>query len=893
MEFDMNTVTREKQQISAIHEILKWSIDRPEWQRDALRRIVIKGFIDETDIGELHQLCCSKHNPEMINSTPLKVSPLDKSHIPSEPDSQASVTLVSIGELQGVNRLPPEQSIPFGPALGLTIIYGDNGTGKSGYARVIKKACRTRGVSPEILSDAFAPSSSTSPSGTIICRDGAKEMPPIQWKDGSPSDPLLANVFVFDALTANHYLESDGPATFTPSGLDVLPKLSKTCDAINRIIKDDIDRMKAVIQATAKNWKLHSNTAVGKLIAELSANTELIQVDSLCGLDEKEGQRLKDIADALRSDPKQKAKETRASAERIRVFASKIREVFSFISGTQMPSLRKLIEDVESTNKVAKAFTANRFDPSYLSGTGEDVWQKLWEAARSFSVSSAYKDQSFPVTTDGARCVLCQQSLDPEATARLKTFEAFCKDKSQELANEAATWLKNMAQKIEKLTPLTPEYDKIETDFLASGSPDQKDSIKTFVKTMDECLAATKDNLSKVVWKDPVQVLSSPEETLIAIVSYLEARAKTEESAEDPEIRKKLEVERDELNDREWLARTKSDILSQIERYKRIDLLERCFKDTQTQQITLKNSELTKLIVTEAFCNRFKDEADDLGLRTIKVRLEEIKGKKGETRFGLRLETGAGFQVKDIASEGEKRCIALAAFLAELSQASHQSALVFDDPVSSLDHHYRDKTAARLAEESKVRQVIVFTHDVVFLNDLESCAKKVGVSIHISHLEWNGNIPGQCIEGLPWDCKSTDDRLDKLDKEQKIIAGTWSTLPNEENIQAIRGAYGRLRATLERLVERDVFADVIFRFRSFVNLKNLRGAVGFSTIECDEILRLHKRCCDVTDAHDPSGKQAAVPNPTDLSRDIQSTKDILKAIRTRKKSVAGTASSNG
>src|SRR3546814_7865490 len=63
-------------------------------------------------------------------------------------------------------------------------------------------------------------------------------------------------------------------------------------------------------------------------------------------------------------------------------------------------------------------------------------------------------------------------------------------------------------------------------------------------------------------------------------------------------------------------------------------------------------------------------------------------------------------------------CVALAAFLTELATAQHKSALVFDDPVTSLDHRWREKVADRLVEESATRQIIVFTHDMVFVNDL-------------------------------------------------------------------------------------------------------------------------------------------------------------------------------
>jgi hypothetical protein len=157
----------------------------------------------------------------------------------------------------------------------------------------------------------------------------------------------------------------------------------------------------------------------------------------------------------------------------------------------------------------------------------------------------------------------------------------------------------------------------------------------------------------------------------------------------------------------------------------------------------------------------------------------------------------------------------------------------------------------------------------------------------VLYLEWNGNIPGQCVKGLPWDLKSAEDRFDKLEKKQKAIAKVWNPIPNEDNIKAIRHAYSWLRATLARIVEREIFADVVFRFRSYVNMGNLSQVVGFGPSECKELQRLVQRCHDVTEAHDPAqAKQAAIPDPTDLLTDIAASKQLLADIRTRKKVIA-------
>jgi hypothetical protein len=59
-----------------------------------------------------------------------------------------------------------------------------------------------------------------------------------------------------------------------------------------------------------------------------------------------------------------------------------------------------------------------------------------------------------------------------------------------------------------------------------------------------------------------------------------------------------------------------------------------------------------------------------------------------------------------------------------LNERTDPSGIVFDDPVSSLDYQWRSAVARRVVEESRRRQVVVFTHDVVFLLALKLFAEQ-------------------------------------------------------------------------------------------------------------------------------------------------------------------------
>jgi energy-coupling factor transporter ATP-binding protein EcfA2 len=237
----------------------------------------------------------------------------------------------------------------------------------------------------------------------------------------------------------------------------------------------------------------------------------------------------------------------------------------------------------------------------------------------------------------------------------------------------------------------------------------------------DALLAAVQSALTEGSATLPSGMTPFPVAALHDLGDTLDTRAATEESADDPESRAKLQQEVEEIEARKWLGSIQSQVETQIDRLVKTETLAKVFKSTHTGQITSKVSDLTQQLITTRFCKQFTHELAELGLETLSVDLLDVGGSKGKTEFGVRINGAAipTIKLREIASEGEQRCIALALFLAELSTASHRSALVFDDPVSSLDHEHRGKIAARLVKESKTRQVIVFTHDTVFLSDLQ------------------------------------------------------------------------------------------------------------------------------------------------------------------------------
>jgi len=313
--------------------------------------------------------------------------------------------------------------------------------------------------------------------------------------------------------------------------------------------------------------------------------------------------------------------------------------------------------------------------------------------------------------------------------------------------------------------------------------------------------------------------------------------------------------------------------------------LEACRSDLNTKSISLKSRQLASAAVTSALKDALDAEFAGLGMSYIKTRLNE-RNVKGKMLHQLLLDVPTAVRVEDILSEGEQRAIAIGSFLAELALTSSKAAIIFDDPVSSLDHRRRGRIARRLASESARRQVIVFTHDIVFLNQLQTECDALRLSLGLRFLERIGSHAGSVQQGVPWDHKSYKERIDHLEKAQKSFEKLpWPAYPPEELARQMIQQYSFLRSTIERVIQDFVLNSTVRRFEDYIRVDNLNLVVGLDASEVAEICRLYNRCHGIVEAHDPaSAKDGPPPTAEEFGEDIEALKTVIQTIRERRKS---------
>ena len=151
-----------------------------------------------------------------------------------------------------------------------------------------------------------------------------------------------------------------------------------------------------------------------------------------------------------------------------------------------------------------------------------------------------------------------------------------------------------------------------------------------------------------------------------ALGDQLEARVATLRTKASEEARKKMTTEAQELRARKVLGLRKQVVLDEIERKKRYAAYGLCIDETKTQTITNKSSAVTRVAVTQTLKQRFQDELANLAFRHVEVELKEVGGAEGVLYHKLTLVRAPGVELPKVVSEGEQRCLSIAAFFAEL-----------------------------------------------------------------------------------------------------------------------------------------------------------------------------------------------------------------------------------
>lgn len=861
--------------MTVLQDILQWSATRPPWQQDALRRLVTHGTLSRLDIDELASLCKSPHG---LSDTDQPI-PLDEIHLPTHSSPEDSVSLSTLTHHRGVNALAPEQSISFGPQL--TVVYGDNASGKSGYTRILKRACRAR-RDEDILGNVLAGTLPTAPSATIAYTIDGKPHEH-SWHDDQPPPPQLSRISVFDRRCASVYIEQRTDVAFRPFGLDLFDKLSKACEGVRQILERERHELQSM---PIRLPVVPADTEAYRMISGLTPLSDRSSIAALASISEDDNSRLRHLREKLiqlqSEDPGGVARSIDLRVHQLRNLLGEMRAIDDVLSADSIAELFDARDRFRTASAELERFHARTLHAQPLSKTGSATWRQLWVAAESYSRRDAYPDDSFPFVTSGARCVLCQQELTEEGVERLKQFEEFTNsDHSREL--ERARIEANEKMRAFHDAVLSERARDVLRE-LAARDPQLGDATRPLLRSVRDRRATVAEALREGLPKPPLsEVFDSPVDLVANHLADLAAVAAELRSKDPASQIASVRSELNELEARHILADQIEDVWGEIARRTKIAVYQDCIAETRTNAITLKSTEVTKRVVTEALTDCFQGELNELSFRHVEVLMVPAGGRRGALYHRLELRRAPGVDIPSVVSDGEARCLAIASFFAELSTAAHRSTILFDDPVSSLDHTWRKGVANRLVRESGARQVVVFTHDIVFLQELVARAKVHDVKVHHQRLRRDHVYAGWSSQKLPWIATRVKQRIGRLRDMWQQADKAYRTGDRDKYRLLAPSIYGRLREAWERAVEEVLLNETLERFGMSIETKRAMKLADISREDLRELDEGMSKCSTWLPGHDQApAVNASIPEPQEIKDDIDALHTWVQKIRNRR-----------
>lgn len=864
--------------VTILQEILKWSQGLPAWQQDAIARLYVRPEPSAQDLDDVYALLKSAHGiPDPQGRIPTQLA-AEQVAVPQAQDRL--IQLAAIKNLCNVNALAEGQRLPINPS-GLSVIYGENGSGKSGYSRVFKKACRARDQRESIHPNAHLPPDKVGLARAAfeLVVDGNPLE--VEWVSGQEAPEQLSSIAIFDSHCARAYVDNQGDFAYVPYGLDILEGLVYVCGQLRASVAKEQAENKPNIDIFATLSK--TQTPVGKMLASLSHQTKPEDVEALAHWTAADQKRLETIGKTLaETDPKQKAQIIKNLATRFAGLSTRINAAIGLVNDASVASLKSLIEK-STVAKQAAILAGQNFKetPGLLPGTGGEAWKALFDAARAFAVES-HPGKDFPHLGAESACPLCQNPLEQNGVARLEAFEVFYQQ-AAEKADKAARQLAEDAYRTVKSAQLDLLIDESLATELAGVSQKLADDCANLQKVLLERRAAILEApKSGNDWNAIPALPTDPRVDLENAKNKFLGDAKDLEASMDEKAKAAMFIEKVELETRLRFSDLKDAALDAIAKCVLIEKLKACSEATATTAISRKSTELSKTMATQEVANALNQELKDLNVHELKVVMKP-ESPGGKTRFKLVLEVLGSASAKDILSEGEQRAIAIASFLAEVNLGKGSGGIVFDDPVSSLDHRRRGYVAKRLAAEAKRRQVIVLTHDIYFLCILQKEADEAGLGLDPQYIRRTSMGFGAHSAHLPFDALTTSKRVKYLRQMQVAIAQAHKT-DEEEAKKLTRNAYSHLRMTWERAVEEVLFQGAVTRFGEGVSTQKL----SYVEVRDDDYAKVSSAMsrCSKFAAHDAAlGAQLSTPRPDELSVDIEELEAWRESVDKRKDAI--------
>jgi len=837
-----------------------------EWLKSLIGRVILsRGVPDEIFVDSIY-----KQFLVVQNLREKKADKETESTSQSTPHSAAldnGFTLTSLQHESGVNALERGATIPFHQKL--TVVYGKNGSGKSGFVRILKRIAGSR-TQEEVWQNVHSSKSQNRCKAKVVYTNtGTNRSATYQW-DGESKIAPFDQMAIFDGKCIPIYLNKSLGFSYQPYGFELFHAASSALQGLQ-------ERLAADIQTLANEKPLiddifNAETSIGKFVAGITSVTKPEDLKKLPVWDSKAQKVLADKEKERKGlqNLDQQSELLHTRHQKLKALEDALTQVQSDLSAQNIRAYFGLVKRFNLLKKKQAAKKGKTLEDYEIAEMESDEWEKFIDAGEDYIRIAEHDD--YP--NDNDHCVYCQQKLTKSAQKLIQLYRQLFQEEETSGIEDIETKLNEALSELEN-SSFADDFPYGEGDY---GKMLQKRTVVAAFAALKEADTLA-NKLAKTLKSKKPQKLQ-PVKTLGIIISLRKARAKVEadikilEEAQRNILKKSRELDQvvAELKDIQKFSRHRP----QVEKY--ITIERWIAKATPLQGSKLNTKSITDLgkrawreLVSDSFKNRFQREATDLDAPVVNL---DFRGEYGSQMRAKNMEGLEG--IDQFLSEGEQKAVALADFFAELSMQNEHAPVIFDDPATSFDHDRKERIAKRIVRESESRQIVVFTHDLMFasyihdqIENSDGNIDPAKAAFHDLHSE--ASRVGVVTENYYPGSVKFDAYIQKIEsKIPQLEVLTGGTQADE-----IRNTYGMLRRAVEKAIEERIFGRVITRWSDQIQMHNTTRA-SLSREKLDKAKELHELFSRYIEAHNQSDEmiQHAAPDITKLKADIQQVKDV-------------------
>jgi len=673
------------------------------------------------------------HDSKIVNDTSLSYNSASKQLI-----------LQKINQVKGVNALIANQEIIFSKTC--TVFYGLNGTGKSGYFRIIHELAGGEKIK-NILWNIHKQNNNDLEVDVDYLLDSQPQTT-YKWENKMNRGVAPFNkIKVFDSEYLPVFLnERESSVNIEPLGLMFFQVIASIIDDYKTKLSESMEQKQNEspdLQPLIDD--IHSTELKALLQKTILTRAEQQQLDMNIIFSDENKVKLNQLNTNKGSLEKENTDDT------IKVITQEKTDIDS-LKGHLLNiklNLEQLTDRISSTintyceNKKIKDDRIKEFEIlKNIPSKHTDEWQSFIKSAKEYGENI---NQS--TLKKNEKCIYCHQTLDESALKIIQAYSEYLGDKSQLNYEITKEKLSSLKKKINELTidfSFSEDLESILSSIKYSEDKNYLEIIEDITKeakNQKEILKKALEDKNKISNNYILNLLKIDEKLIKASKEKENKMNDLQKSMSEKiklisEHQKEITTLEDKQNLSKWNTKIKSyfSICSTSKKYDTVN------QKINTSSITRLSSKAHDELLTESIRISLENELKALG-KEINISLKKTSANKGLIRTKLKI---SGNDICSILSEGEQKSVGLALFLAEAENWTDNNPLVFDDPVTSVDHEVSHSLAKKLLWLSTKKQVIIFTHNKLFYDSLVYWTNK-NWAHHLCKNYENGN---QCKPGF-------------------------------------------------------------------------------------------------------------------------------------------------